>query len=317
MVSLPACSDPADAARPTTALHSWQLGCLMVSRGAQPGCTAPSRGALLLIPVGQPLVLRPELLPRIPPPPLDLLFLPAGGTDLRAAPFEGWQLGLEVEPLCLLAAELAGHRLSPARFRRRLQQCQPLQLHQRSNQSLRNALLQLLQMGASPTLRQQSRLLKLDRMILRLVVLLLCGDLIDTAQRHAGLEPGHRTRVFKDLISWIEARLDQPIQLQDLVQQSGYSERSLRNFFRERFGCGPIQWIRSQRLSVARERLLNPQPEDSVGSIATALGYEHPSQFSRDFQHAFGSRPSVLLREGRRSQIGKPGRPEPLRRGPG
>ena len=84
------------------------------------------------------------------------------------------------------------------------------------------------------------------------------------------------------------------------MQQSGYSQRSLRNFFRERFDCGPVQWIRSQRLRLARERLLNPQPQDTVGTIAAAMGYEHPSQFSRDFQQCFGCRPSMLLREGRR-----------------
>ena len=121
-------------------------------------------------------------------------------------------------------------------------------------------------------------------------------------QTETGVEPeqGSRQRIFADLLAWIGDHLHQPLQLRDLVAQSGYSERSLRNFFQERFGCGPIQWIRGQRLERARERLLQPQARDSVSSIAAGLGYGHLSQFSRDFQAAYRVRPSELLRESRR-----------------
>ena len=107
--------------------------------------------------------------------------------------------------------------------------------------------------------------------------------------------------ILDELVAWIQANLHRPIQLRDLVEQSGYSQRSLRNFFQERFGCGPIHWIRSRRLDAARARLLNPEPQDSVSSIAACFGYAHLSQFSRDFQTAFQARPSDLLREGHRA----------------
>ena len=113
---------------------------------------------------------------------------------------------------------------------------------------------------------------------------------------------GSKARILDDLVAWIQAQLHQPIQLQDLVQQSGYSQRSLRNAFHERFGCGPVQWIRSQRLSAARARLLDPNPRDTVSQVAGDCGYQHLSQFSRDFQLAYGIRPSELLREGRRER---------------
>ena len=71
----------------------------------------------------------------------------------------------------------------------------------------------------------------------------------------------------------------------------------------KRFGYGPIQWIRGQRLERAREQLLQPQAHDSVSSIAAAFGYSPLSQFSRDFQAMYRVRPSELLRESRR---GKP-----------
>jgi AraC-like DNA-binding protein len=294
MVSLSASAPAAAATRPPATLPhpgrpgqllpGWQLGSLRLSLGLQPACRAPAAGALLLIPVGQPLNLHQETLPRILYPPADLLYLPSTDAGLRAAPFDGWRLELDVQQLCRLAAELTEHRLSPARFRRQLEQGQPLQL------------------GSSATLQQQGQLelLELDRMIQRLVVLLLCGPMIHAARQRSGLGAEQRNRVIDELLTWIQEHLHQPLQLQDLVRQSGYSQRSLRNFFQERFGCGPVHWIRSQRLQLARERLLSPRPDDSVSSIAAELGYEHHSKFSRDVQKAFGSPPSALLREGRR-----------------
>ena len=140
----------------------------------------------------------------------------------------------------------------------------------------------------------------LDQVIQRTVLLLLCGDLILQARRDDEAPVGSKARIIDDLITWIRANLDHPIQLQDLEARSGYSQRSLRNAFHERFGCGPVHWIRSQRLEAARVRLLDPGPGDSVSQVAAACGYRHLSQFSRDFQLAFGVRPSALMRESRR-----------------
>ncbi|MFZ9952268.1 MAG: helix-turn-helix domain-containing protein [Vulcanococcus sp.] len=52
----------------------------------------------------------------------------------------------------------------------------------------------------------------------------------------------------------------QPVPTSALSPCCCYSERSLRNAFHERFGCGPVHWIRSQRLAAARQRLLRTAP---------------------------------------------------------
>ena len=91
-----------------------------------------------------------------------------------------------------------------------------------------------------------------------------------------------------------------PINLTILEQRSGYSRRFLQLAFQQRFGCGPMQWIRQQRLEQARLSLLNPQDDDSVGCVAARFGFSSVSVFSREFHRRFGSRPSDVLREGRR-----------------
>lgn len=281
----------------------WTLGSLRISQGDLGRCTAPHHGAALLIPTTRPLTLHHTNLQRILRPSLDLLYLPSEAQGLQTSSLHGWRLELDPERLGQLAAELADHRLSPARFRRRLQTALPLQPKQSPQRELGDALLQLLQLSSWEPLHQERHLERvgLDRAIQRLIVLLLCGDLIQTARHRQEPHRGSKNQIFDQLLDWIDATLHRPIQLSDLVEQSGYSQRSLRNFFQERFGCGPIHWIRSRRLQGARARLLSPEAGDTVSAIAANFGYPHLSQFSRDFQKAYNIRPSDLLREGLRS----------------
>ncbi len=102
------------------------------------------------------------------------------------------------------------------------------------------------------------------------------------------------------MLEWIGANLQSPINLTQLEQRSGYSRRNLQLAFSQRFGCGPIQWVRRQRLGLARQHLLNPSPSDSVAGISSKLGFSNLSAFSRDFHNTYGIRPSEMLREGRR-----------------
>jgi len=281
----------------------WNLGSLSVSFGYHGRCIPPRQGADLLIPTCGVLRLHHGTEQPMLRPPHDLLYLPARAHPLHTSPFHGWRLSLDPVRLAQLSAELTQHRCSPARFQARLQNGSPLQIRQSPQRELGEALLQMLQLSASQPLQQEQQLelVGLDRTIQRIVVLLLCGDLIQAARERQQMQRGSKIQIFEELLVWIEANLHRQIQLVDLVEQSGYSQRSLRNFFQERFGCGPIHWIRNRRLQAARQRLLSPQPQDSVSAIAASFGYPHLSQFSRDFHKTYNVRPSELLREGLRA----------------
>ncbi len=133
--------------------------------------------------------------------------------------------------------------------------------------------------------------LRLDDLLLRLVGLLL-GPLPN--------EPPPRPcaggAAFEVLIDWIEANCHRPLSLSDLESQSHYSRRSLQYAFRQRFGCGPMQYIRRQRLALAKQRLLAPLPGTTVISVAQECCYLSVANFRRDYQQRFGETPSGALR---------------------
>jgi AraC-like DNA-binding protein len=133
--------------------------------------------------------------------------------------------------------------------------------------------------------------LRLDDLLLRLVGLLL-GPL----PNEPPLRPCAGGGPFEVLIDWIEANCHRPLSLSDLESQSHYSRRSLQYAFRQRFGCGPMQYIRRQRLALAKQRLLNPRPGTTVTSVAQECGYLSVASFRRDYQQRFGEPPSGALR---------------------
>lgn len=146
--------------------------------------------------------------------------------------------------------------------------------------------------GCQPGLVQ---MLQFDDQIERLLLAMVAPDL-DDLDPAAGQPPLRGRDALDGLIDWIRAHLHEPINLTVLEQRSHYSRRALQYAFQQRFGCAPMQWVRRERLAMARRRLERPWPGDTVKRIAIACGYRSPGLFSSDFQQRFRVRPSQLLR---------------------
>jgi transcriptional regulator GlxA family with amidase domain len=142
-------------------------------------------------------------------------------------------------------------------------------------------------------------MLRLDDLIRRLVVMLLVPDLLDAATATPISEPF----LHQQLVDWLLAHLDQPISLSELEQRSSYSRRALQYAFKQRFGCGPMQWLRQQRLAKARALLEQPGSSGGLARVAQACGYLCQGSFSRDFLARYGERPSQVQRRFRDADL--------------
>ncbi len=147
-------------------------------------------------------------------------------------------------------------------------------------------------------------MLGLDDFILRCISLLFLPHI--AAAKEAAVAPQDNgfvlRRVVFELVAWMQANLDQPIQLTELEQRSCYGRRALQMAFKAEFGCGPMQWLRRQRLEQALERLQNPAPNLTVAHVAQGCGYASLASFSRDFRRRFGLTASEVLRTERLKQ---------------
>jgi transcriptional regulator GlxA family with amidase domain len=102
---------------------------------------------------------------------------------------------------------------------------------------------------------------------------------------------------FGQLLDWMDANCHRAISLSELEERSSYGRRSLQNAFHQRFGCGPMQWLRRRRLHKARQLLLEALPANTkIQQISLACGYINFSAFCRDYRREFGCTASADLR---------------------
>ncbi len=133
--------------------------------------------------------------------------------------------------------------------------------------------------------------------------MLLTTLLLYQGHSHAAhLERPARRLARRDVrraIGYIDANLEQPIRLEDLVAVSGAPGRSLNAHFREATGLSPMAYLRRERLRAAR-RALEIGQETSVTAVALRFGFGHVGRFASDYRAAYGEAPSeTLLRSGR------------------
>jgi AraC-like DNA-binding protein len=110
-------------------------------------------------------------------------------------------------------------------------------------------------------------------------------------------------RDVRRALDYIEARLDQPITVADLVEATGVAGRTLFMHFKAVKGVSPMRYVRDARLRQVRQALLEAAPEASVTSIATDAGFTHLGRFSMVYRRRFGESPSETLKSRRRARL--------------
>ena len=79
------------------------------------------------------------------------------------------------------------------------------------------------------------------------------------------------------------------VRIEDLAAIAGMSVTSFHRHFRSVTSLTPIQYQKQLRLHAARTRLLATR--EDVSEVGFAVGYDSPSQFSREYRRMFGKPP--------------------------
>lgn len=106
--------------------------------------------------------------------------------------------------------------------------------------------------------------------------------------RQIGAEDGRLGRVRR-VIQSLRQDYAKPIKIEDLAELAGMSETSLHRHFKAVTSMSPLQFQKQVRLQEARNRLLGQGGD--VAGIGFAVGYDSPSQFSREYSRQFGRPP--------------------------
>ncbi|AGL15363.1 AraC family transcriptional regulator [Actinoplanes sp. N902-109] len=108
--------------------------------------------------------------------------------------------------------------------------------------------------------------------------------------RQIGLADSSLAQISR-AIRWIRRNYADLFRVEDAARIAGMSVTSFHRHFRAVTTLTPIQYKKQIRLQEARARLI-ADPHD-VAAVGYAVGYESPSQFSREYRRMFGLPPSA------------------------
>lgn len=101
-------------------------------------------------------------------------------------------------------------------------------------------------------------------------------------------------------IDWLKTHYTEPLRIDELAARIQMSPSSLHHHFRQLTAMSPLQYVKWLRLNEARRLMLNEKLD--AATAAFRVGYESPSQFSREYGRLFGLPPkrdiSQLLQTG-------------------
>jgi AraC-like DNA-binding protein len=99
---------------------------------------------------------------------------------------------------------------------------------------------------------------------------------------------GHGYQIARS-IDWLKANFHKPLRIEQLAKRVGLSTSAFHNHFRSTTGISPLQFQKRMRLNEARRLMLTEHLDAS--RAAFEVGYESPSQFSREYSRLFGLPP--------------------------
>jgi len=100
---------------------------------------------------------------------------------------------------------------------------------------------------------------------------------------------GSKTQRIGKVVEHLQKDYAMPLKVTDLAQMANMSPSAFHLHFRQVTNMSPLQYQKQIRLQEAR-RLLSVDAVDAA-SVAFKVGYESPSQFSREYRRLFGQPP--------------------------
>ena len=107
--------------------------------------------------------------------------------------------------------------------------------------------------------------------------------------RHIALAD-HRQQSVNRAISWIKENYAAPFRIEAVARHANVSSSALHHNFKAVTAMSPLQYQKQLRLQEARRLMMGESIDAARASYS--VGYESPSQFSREYSRLFGAPPS-------------------------
>jgi AraC-like DNA-binding protein len=100
----------------------------------------------------------------------------------------------------------------------------------------------------------------------------------------------HRVVAVNRAIGWLKRNYAAPFRIETVAREARMSPSALHHSFKSVTAMSPLQYQKQLRLQEARRLMLGHAMD--AASAGHQVGYESPSQFSREYSRLFGAPPS-------------------------
>ena len=153
-----------------------------------------------------------------------------------------------------------------------------------ADQAVLDAMARLFALHAKPTAARV-----LEPLIVKEIHYLLLAARHGAMLRKLTRADSHASRIAR-AIAVIRRDFNAPLRTADLARVAGMSVSAFHEHFRAVTATTPLQFQKQLRLMEARRLLMGGG--NSVSATAFEVGYESPTQFSREYSRMFGAPPS-------------------------
>jgi transcriptional regulator GlxA family with amidase domain len=153
----------------------------------------------------------------------------------------------------------------------------------KTNSSLLDAVLRLVRLIDTP--RDISILAPL---VIREIVYRILQEEQGDSLKQIAMTDSHAQRIVK-VIHLIKRDFAKSLRVEDLAMTINMSSSSLHHHFKQVTGISPLQYQKQLRLQEARRLMLSEIMD--AANAGFQVGYESPSQFSREYSRMFGLPP--------------------------
>ncbi|EFK08505.1 transcriptional regulator AraC N-terminal domain protein [delta proteobacterium NaphS2] len=100
---------------------------------------------------------------------------------------------------------------------------------------------------------------------------------------------GSHSHQISKAINWLKNNYTSPLRVKELAADTGMSKSAFHNHFKVMTSMTPLQFQKRLRLNEARRLMLTENLDALTATFE--VGYESPSQFSREYSRLFGAPP--------------------------
>ncbi len=206
--------------------------------------------------------------------------LPVAGQVTRATtadPYLSFKLDLDPSKIAALVPKVFPHGV-PRMSESRGMAVSPI------NVGIVNAAARLLEVMAHPGDAELLAPLIVEEILIRLL-----RSPVGVRVAQIGLAESSSHGIAKAL-AWLRSNFSQPMKIEELADRAHMSVRSFHQHFKAITSMSPLQYQKVLRLQEARRLMLATMVD--AGTASWRVGYQSPSQFSREYGRFFGNAPT-------------------------